>query len=155
MPLPTELPTWEIRPTADGHFHWAVASASEVSSLPPAPPPKTLPVVDDSDRGTRIPSLADLLMLGNSSYPSLKHDRGFMLSFWLSVNPFRFDFSFQISAHTQIPVGVEDDHADGGGLPIFRTASGRSVFASESSINRARSVLGEVDGYNRGEVIYS
>ncbi|KAG6535594.1 hypothetical protein ZIOFF_000616 [Zingiber officinale] len=121
MPLPTELPTWEIRPAADGHFHWAVASGSEVSSFPAAPPPKTLAGVDDSDRGTRLPSLADLLIL----------------------------------AHTQIPVGVEDDHADGGGLPIFRTASGKSVFVSDSSINRARSVLGEADSNSRGNEAHS
>ncbi|KAG6531324.1 hypothetical protein ZIOFF_005129 [Zingiber officinale] len=121
MPLPTELPTWEIRPAADGHFHWAVASVSEVSSFPPAPPPKTLAGVDDSDRGSRLPSLADLLIL----------------------------------AHTQIPLGVEDDHADGGGLPIFRTASGKSVFVSDSSINRARSVLGEADSNSRGNEAHS
>ncbi|XP_074568879.1 protein BREAST CANCER SUSCEPTIBILITY 2 homolog B-like [Curcuma longa] len=121
MPLPTELPTWEIRPAADGRFHWAVASASEVSSFPPAPPPNTLTGVDDSDRGTRLPSLADLLIL----------------------------------VHTQIPVGVEDGRADGGGMPIFRTASGRSVFVSDSSVNRARSVLGEADSNNRGNEAHS
>lgn len=71
------------------------------------------------------------------------------------MNPFWFDFSFQISVHTQIPVGVEDGRADGGGMPIFRTASGRSVFVSDSSVNRARSVLGEADSNNRGELVFS
>ncbi|WOL16309.1 hypothetical protein Cni_G25096 [Canna indica] len=117
MPKTTELPTWEIRPTADGNFQWTAANAAE-SGVQFGPPLKTLACGEENQSGTLLPSMADLLTL----------------------------------ARTKVLEGADGD-GNGGGFPMFRTGTGRSVRLSESSVRKARSVLRGADDTNIGKSI--
>nr|XP_018681555.1 PREDICTED: protein BREAST CANCER SUSCEPTIBILITY 2 homolog B-like isoform X1 [Musa acuminata subsp. malaccensis] len=105
-PPPTDLPTWEILPTADGHFQWAAAAGDP--GVQPEPPLRTLARGVDSHPDHRLPSMADLSTL----------------------------------ARPKLPEGGDGGRGDGERLPMFRTGTGRAVSVSESSIRKARSVLG-------------
>ncbi|RWW05952.1 hypothetical protein BHE74_00033735 [Ensete ventricosum] len=48
----------------------------------------------------------------------------------------------QISARARLPEGDDGGRGDGERFPMFRTGTGRAVSVSESSIRKARSVLG-------------
>lgn len=63
-PPPTDLPTWEILPTADGHFQWAAAAGDP--GVQPEPPLRTLARGVNSHPDHRLPSMADLSTLGFS-----------------------------------------------------------------------------------------
>ncbi|CAL9163577.1 unnamed protein product [Musa hybrid cultivar] len=105
-PPPTDLPTWEILPTADGHFHWAAAAGDP--GVQPEPPHRTLARGVDSHPDHRLPSMTDLSTL----------------------------------ARPKLPEGGDGGRGDGERFPMFRTGTGRAVSVSESSIRKARSVLG-------------
>ncbi|XP_065041026.1 protein BREAST CANCER SUSCEPTIBILITY 2 homolog B-like [Musa acuminata AAA Group] len=105
-PPPTDLPTWEILPTADGHFQWAAAAGDP--GVQPEPPLRTLARGVDSHPDHRLPSMADLSTL----------------------------------ARPKLPEGGDGGRGDGERFPMFRTGTGRAVSVSESSIRKARSVLG-------------
>ncbi|CAL9103716.1 unnamed protein product [Musa acuminata var. zebrina] len=105
-PPPTDLPTWEILPTADGHFQWAAAAGDP--GVQPEPPLRTLARGVDSHPDHRLPSMADLSTL----------------------------------ARPKLPEGGDGGRGDGERIPMFRTGTGRAVSVSESSIRKARSVLG-------------
>ncbi|RRT86058.1 hypothetical protein B296_00004758 [Ensete ventricosum] len=63
-PPPTDLPTWEILPIADGHFQWAAAAGDP--GVQPVPPLRTLVRGVHGHPDHRLPSMADLLTLGIS-----------------------------------------------------------------------------------------
>ncbi|XP_064963632.1 protein BREAST CANCER SUSCEPTIBILITY 2 homolog A-like [Musa acuminata AAA Group] len=105
-PPPTDLPTWEILPTADGHFQWAAAAGDP--GVQPEPPLRTLARGVNSHPDHRLPSMADLSTL----------------------------------ARPKLPEGGDGGRGDGERFPMFRTGTGRAVSVSESSIRKARSVLG-------------
>ncbi|KAK8947326.1 hypothetical protein KSP39_PZI006686 [Platanthera zijinensis] len=109
---------WKILPTRDGHFQWAVTGADAWPGS--TEPSKTLAADADDEPRSRLSSMKDLLLQAEQT------------------NLFSSKRSF-LEQHVADPRRVE------GGAAMFSTGSGKSLSVRQSSIQKARSLLEDLN----------
>ncbi|ONK62624.1 uncharacterized protein A4U43_C07F6110 [Asparagus officinalis] len=140
-------PTWQIFPTADGHFRWSLAGGE--LDPPPSETPKTLV--------SRFPSLADLvrqappklLELGaggdrTGGAPMFRTGSGRSVSVReTSVQSAKSFLEGGNAVDRGADLAVGGGSGNDNGFPMFQTGSGKSVAVRQASVIKAAAVLGE------------
>ncbi|XP_008776286.1 protein BREAST CANCER SUSCEPTIBILITY 2 homolog B-like [Phoenix dactylifera] len=149
MPTSRDRLTWQILPTAGGHFRWS-AAGGDPGRRPEQPPPETLVLGEENHPDSRLPSMEDLVIQARQKVieggdgarcgvPMFRTGLGRSVS--VSESSIRKASSF-------LEGGDATDREDGGGaegFPMFRTGYGKSVTVKESSMRKAAAVLEGVD----------